>query len=1111
MHRVVIPIVLIASFLFLAKNRHKVHNVLKDTGVSSLLTRPQTSLFSAVSANERFKRYDVSTGLLFAPRFDEKTGYKNTFPRMDPSVSSELEDWEKMTAKDAATTKAIRSETVRLGWELVNHLNNKHSYDKGFIPALSQSQRRMFLAQLPHGGQFDVTAQGNSCMSYDTRDVASAVLGGEQVESRLWACFVVITSLNITDSNFVAKIGAERAWLSTEYRFFLRELQRREMIMSGGSCHRNFGASARFLGHGAWGMTYSRCFDKDPHRCQVMPRSIIKLTALPKWTHCRTPPMQTSGMGTTTTDEAMQSALLAATPDGISTIPAYSALDGPSEEMYEWAGLPNRVRLSNASLAAGCDASLESYLNEAARVLVGAGVTPHMTIGYGSWMCDDFFNGSAPANIGNKNPLFDFGVKCSEAKKKAKKPNVSAYWDEMATACNLILSYVEKGHSSEHLQLMSMEEVLVSLPEAIEGIYNEFKQHKNKLRWREEQRSLLFQIAYNLASVQKHFPTFRHNDLSWYNIRSTTPTSVTTKIKDHFKQETKEPIININGAVYAPLRHGDGLAATYTDYTFDNATYHLPNYGYNARMADWDFAGGRVLPRMWNEKISERYHKRCAWPLKTLWFDNANTATNAGNVHRKQGNILEVQIPDANAFASVKDNAKFVDSNKLTCADWREDCPSFDFYFSFYTRPDTLRIWKNCPKACNAQQGTVRMTVEAPPFEQHVDARLCDRWKQDCHHAADKAFSNGKLRSIEDQEQLIRDCPVACGAHPNLQSTASTLGASTVPQQYLINVSGNAIVPDGVYRATRMLSAQASYPGAWVMEFSVANLRLNKSAKVGVHPVIDLGDVVFLQQPWFEVYSVTTMDDSDDGNFQYEIILQPHASPMNTSVMPDIAKNDIIMLGDNDAFFPDQFRVNAKWAQHGITRAMCPTCPLESMLKIRAAAMRFRADRDKFRGVKKGGFGFVTSVFLTTQPEDFYQFSHIGIAPVENEKFDLHFILNHLHKKTYTEPYEEWFHPEIKTFIQGIFEDSDKWLGVTDGPYSSSYRLGNAFHHWWCDRPGTWETDESTTKDFPTPARLLRHSFFSDLKESPIRSMRIGGYNASATLPRDLRVGTGAL
>eukprot|EP00041_Stephanoeca_diplocostata_P022696 m.543794 g.543794 ORF g.543794 m.543794 type:complete len:187 (+) comp22132_c0_seq4:2113-2673(+) len=144
-----------------------------------------------------------------------------------------------------------------------------------------------------------------------------------------------------------------------------------------------------------------------------------------------------------------------------------------------------------------------------------------------------------------------------------------------------------------------------------------------------------------------------------------------------------------------------------------------------------------------------RYHKRCAWPLKTLWFDNANTATNAGNVHRKQGNILEVQIPDANAFASVKDNAKFVDSNKLTCADWREDCPSFDFYFSFYTRPDTLRIWKNCPKACNAQQGTVRMTVEAPPFEQHVDARLCDRWKQDCHHAADKAFSNGKLRSIE--------------------------------------------------------------------------------------------------------------------------------------------------------------------------------------------------------------------------------------------------------------------------------------------------------------------------------------------------------------------------
>lgn len=39
-------------------------------------------------------------------------------------------------------------------------------------------------------------------------------------------------------------------------------------------------------------------------------------------------------------------------------------------------------------------------------------------------------------------------------------------------------------------------------------------------------RSVLFQISYALATLQQHLPGFRHNDLSWSNVRTTMPREV---------------------------------------------------------------------------------------------------------------------------------------------------------------------------------------------------------------------------------------------------------------------------------------------------------------------------------------------------------------------------------------------------------------------------------------------------------------------------------------------------------------------------------------------------------------------------------------------------------
>lgn len=109
MHRIIIPIVLVTSVLFAAKYHHRVSSYMQDKGLTSLLMGAPTPVFSA---NKRFKRYNLSVGLLFAPRFDDKRGYKNTFPRLNPTVSGTIREWDTTSKDDAATTVSSRASGV---------------------------------------------------------------------------------------------------------------------------------------------------------------------------------------------------------------------------------------------------------------------------------------------------------------------------------------------------------------------------------------------------------------------------------------------------------------------------------------------------------------------------------------------------------------------------------------------------------------------------------------------------------------------------------------------------------------------------------------------------------------------------------------------------------------------------------------------------------------------------------------------------------------------------------------------------------------------------------------------------------------------------------------
>ena len=106
------------------------------------------------------------------------------------------------------------------------------------------------------------------------------------MESRYWACFIIKTALNAKTDQLAAEIGLERAFLTTEYRFFTRDITRFSMVASESQCQRKWGSKVGYLGAGVYGLAYIRCIDADGH-CPDGARAVIKMAGLPPWDRTR--------------------------------------------------------------------------------------------------------------------------------------------------------------------------------------------------------------------------------------------------------------------------------------------------------------------------------------------------------------------------------------------------------------------------------------------------------------------------------------------------------------------------------------------------------------------------------------------------------------------------------------------------------------------------------------------------------------------------------------------------------------------------------------------------------------------------------------------------------
>jgi hypothetical protein len=359
------------------------------------------------------------------PSRDRHGGYSETVPRPDlvPSFTSSAEHLSTLSEDWRKHARIQGFQALRAIAPNIKSVMYKQAAVKKLVPAQMAS----------------ATATCSIAMSDKIRDAAEAALG-VAVESRVWACVVVRAALGLQLENedLAMVIGAERMFYTAEFRLFLREWTRFELSTSSAMCERGWGLnSTKYLSAGVWGVTYLRCISEAA--CAHNPHVVIKLAGLPAETHY------------------------------------------VNEQTHE------RVPLGEASLHAGYDIGIESFMNEAVRLLVARGVTPHIIIGYGSWVCDDFETAVRPGMFpmtgidhtacgssssrrskSKPKPGDDAAVNKTEERMLVAKKMVGS--SEEKSLCSNILKEVGKGIQSKNLPAMAQEEVLLGMKDAYKDI-----------------------------------------------------------------------------------------------------------------------------------------------------------------------------------------------------------------------------------------------------------------------------------------------------------------------------------------------------------------------------------------------------------------------------------------------------------------------------------------------------------------------------------------------------------------------------------------------------------------------------------------------------------------
>jgi len=939
-------------------------------------------------------------------------GFGETVPRplTVAAFAPLLSTWSGDTSKAGAAVERWRLRAAEVGGGLLRPIAAGFSMRGGVVSSAARAavSRHVTVARFGDRGDCAGVATG------DLLDGAEAVLG-VAVESRLWACAVVrgALELSIETPSLAEAVGWERLWQSPDYRTLLREWSRYDLGSSGGLCERGFGTeSQKFLAAGVWGVTYARCIHHG--QCTVVPHTIVKLAGLYAGTHW---------------------------------------VDPKTSIRYD---------LSQASLAAGFDPSVEAYMNEAVRVLVTHGVTPHLTLGYATWVCDDFLSAKIPVT----------GVTPDLCDKKSARPSIMSQ-KEVTKVCTNILNEVKTRVQAKNLQIMAQEEVLLGMQDALEKLHDTKWQTPGA--WHHAIAALIFEVAYTVAALQLHFPNFRHNDLSWYNIRTTQPINLT------------DPTV---GSMFAPL-NSTGHALTVTKYDLgDGIIFHIPNYGYSIRIADWDFVHADKNPRLRNEKVMELKSRHCGTtiPNRRLW-------TSAMPVRSKQ--VAERGQGTAKEDSAAMPLRKGVAAG-WSCAKWQQTgCATFDFRVAEIPAPDMQAVLNACPKACHTSEGTVELVVDAPQlvargqrtaddntFRDSTHHMSCAEWAASC----DSAQCPGNDLTAAEEAELFARCPVSC-----TQTAVDDIPAyeSSGQRRFAVRIRGNAAVPDGVYEAVQT----GTSAGTWRLQISVRGLP-------GINPDeqgAGLGSVEFIRRPWLNNITVTSKHRKN--SFQRHLYTVTIAESDYRRL--HLKTKDLIYIAGNGAVHPGTFQVVK----------VPPTASIKAggrvMIDLESAEMNGTPPP---RHDYHGGVLFRVAARCSAK---YYEYSSYGITPVNNTRFDLHFMLNQLQDYMDEKDWKDYFPTESKRLVRKLFDNVTPNLRGWYKPLVHDYRFTDSHENWWCDRRGIWDSDNETIRGFQTPMEMLRSAelfapFRGSAQTRPPGAV-VANYSLNARLPAEFCIGTGEL
>lgn len=215
--------------------------------------------------------------------------------------------------------------------------------------------------------------------------------------------------------------------------------------------------------------------------------------------------------------------------------------------------------------------------------------------------------------------------------------------------------------------------------------------------------------------------------------------------------------------------------------------------------------------------------------------------------------------------------------------------------------------------------------------------------------------------------RLLSMCPVACAAVP----------VPNAQRQYLINITGSALLPDRVYLATIVAATDGvdrgkNDPDAATTTFRVADARgfrgpdIQENAKVSIQ---------LLRRPFYSLVQVRHRGHSTDGHVRVVATLRAiemDAYPIET--------HDMLAIYDNPAV------LDAVWNVISIKKMQATG---ESLYELTLQTVRFV----KLTGVPPGAGGFAFVVGISCHAP-FASYSTYGITHLENDRFDLHFFNN---------------------------------------------------------------------------------------------------------------------